>query len=213
MLASVETLRRGERMTKFLVAAFVLCSIAAQADSCPSPGTTGQKDAVPLCAVVQQVTSALQRYQSSLGSGPDSLPPLSRAEFDFKTTAVTTVGAKISLFVFTIGGSHEKDVTNDVTFIYAVPKPKPGLTPHVTPTLEDQLYATIRGAAEQVQMAHAIGKVPFSSLEVTVQFCVKWDANGGVNAPISLITVGLNGDKSRNTAQSVKLIFGELQSE
>jgi hypothetical protein len=79
--------------------------------------------------------------------------------------------------------------------------------------LEDQLYATIRGAAEQVAMAHAIDKVPFSSLEVTVQFCVRWDANGGANAPISLITVGLNGDKSRNTAQSVKLVFAEPQSE
>ncbi len=200
-------------MHKLLLAILLLIAMPAAADTCPGPGTTGQKDAVPLCTVVQQVTSALQRYQSSLGSGPDSLPPLSRAEFDFKTTAVTTVGAKISLFVFTIGGSHEKDVTNDVTFIYAVPKPKPGLTPHATPTLEDQLYATIRGAAEQVQMAHAIGKVPFNSLEVTVQFCVKWDANGGVNAPISLITVGLNGDKSRNTAQSVKLIFAAPQSE
>ncbi|MGA9719505.1 MAG: hypothetical protein WBQ79_14585 [Acidobacteriaceae bacterium] len=200
-------------MHKVLFAMLLLLPMTAAADTCPGPGTTGQKDAVPLCAVVQQVTSALQRYQSSLGSGPDSLPPLSRAEFDFKTTAVTTVAAKISLFVFTIGGSHEKDVTNDVTFIYAVPKPKPGLTPHATPTLEDQLYATIRGATEQVQMAHAIGKVPFSSLEVTVQFCVKWDANGGVNAPISLITIGLNGDKSRNTAQSVKLIFAEPQSE
>ena len=62
-------------------------------------------------------------------------------------------------------------------------------------------------------MAHAIGKVPFSSLEVTVQFCVKWDGNAGVNAPISLITVGLNGDKSRNTAQTVKLVFAAPQSE
>ena len=114
-------------MHKLLFAILVLIAMPAAADTCPGPGTTGQKDAVPLCAVVQQVTSALQRYQSGLGSGPDALPPLSRAEFDFKTTAVTTVGAKISLFVFTLGGSHEKDVTNDVTFIYAVPKPKPGL--------------------------------------------------------------------------------------
>ncbi|HEY3990233.1 MAG TPA: hypothetical protein VGM02_13105 [Acidobacteriaceae bacterium] len=30
---------------------------------------------------------------------------------------------------------------------------------------------------------------------------------GRVNAPISLITVGLNGDQSRNTTQSVKLTF------
>jgi hypothetical protein len=186
----------------------LLSALSAAADTCPAPGTTGRKDAVPLCVVVSQVTSALTRYQSSLGSGSNALPPLSKAEFDFKTAAVTTVGAKISLFVFTIGGSHEKDVTNDITFTYALPKPKPGaVAPHITATLEDQLYATIRGAAEQVQMAQKVGNVPFTSLEITVQFCVKWDGNAGVNAPISLITVGLNGDKSRNTTQSVKLTF------
>jgi hypothetical protein len=89
-----------------------------------------------------------------------------------------------------------------------LPKPKPpALQPHGVETLEDQLYATIRGAAEQIQMARKIGNVPFASLNVTVQFCVKWDANAGANAPISLITVGLNGDKNRNTTQSVKLVF------
>ena len=195
---------------KGLFIILLLCGIPAAAQSCPGAGTTGQKDAVPLCAVVMQVTSALQRYQASLGGGSSALPPLSRAEFDFKTAAITTVGAKISLFVFTIGGSHEKDVTNDVTFIYAVPKPKPAAAaPRTPPSLEDQLYATISGAAEQIQMAQRIGNVPFNSLAVTVQFCVKWDANAGANAPISLITVGLNGDKSRNTTQSVKLVFGQ----
>lgn len=207
-MLAIQSDREVNDMTRFLLALVLLCAIPAVADTCPSPAAAGQKDAVPLCAVVTQVTSALQRYQASLGSGPDALPPLSQAEFDFKTTAVTTVGAKISLFVFTIGGSHEKDVTNDVTFMYAVPKPKPSsVTPHVTQTLEDQLYATIRGAAEQIQMAKKIGNVPFASLTVTVQYCVKWDANAGANAPISLITVGLNGDKSRNTTQSVKLVF------
>ena len=196
-------------MCRLLFTMLLLVAVPAMADTCPAPGAGGQKDAVPLCAVVTQVTSALARYQSSLGSGASALPPLSKAEFDFKTAAVTTTGAKISLFVFTIGGSHERDVTNDVTFTYALPKPKPGaLAPHIIPvTLEDQLYATIRGAAEQVQMAKKIGDVPFSGLEITVQFCVKWDGNAGVNAPISLVTVGLNGDKNRSTTQSVKLTF------
>jgi hypothetical protein len=195
-------------MCRLLFAMLLLGAVPAVADTCPAPGAAGQKDAVPLCAVVTQVTSALARYQSSLRSGANALPPLSKAEFDFKTAAVTTTGAKISLFVFTIGGSHERDVTNDVTFIYALPKPKPGaLAPRIPVTLEDQLYATIRGAAEQVQMANKIGDVPFSSLVITVQFCVKWEGNAGVNAPISLVTVGLNGDKSRNTTQSMKLTF------
>ena len=120
-------------MCRLLFAMLLLGTVPAMADTCPAPGAAGQKDAVPLCAVVNQVTSALARYQSSLGSGANALPPLSKAEFDFKTAAVTTTGAKISLFVFTIGGSHERDVTNDVTFTYALPKPKPAaLAPQTT---------------------------------------------------------------------------------
>src|ERR1700721_3414763 len=124
-------------MCRLLFAMLLLGALPAAADTCPAPGTTGRKDAVPLCTVVSQVTSALARYQSSLGSGANALPPLSKAEFDFKTAAVTTTGAKISLFVFTIGGSHERDVTNDVTFTYALPKPKlDALATQPTATLE-----------------------------------------------------------------------------
>ena len=196
-------------MRRSLLALMLLAALPIAAQSCPSPDATGQKDAVPLCLVVNQVKSALQRYQSSVGTGTDLLPPLFKAEFDLKTTAATTVGGKISLFVITLGGSHEKTVTNEITFTYAPPqKPKSAsLAPHAEAHLDDQLYATIRGAAEQIRMAERVGGLPFSSLVVTVQFCVKWDAAGGVAAPISLITVGLNGDKSRDITQSVKLTF------
>lgn len=192
-----------------LFSILLLTAISAAAQTCPSPGAPGQKDTVPLCAVVNQVKLALQQYQSSLGSGKDALPPLAKADFDFKTTNAATAGGKISLFVFTLGVGHEKDITNDVLFTYKLPEPKPkvGLAPHIQPPLSDQLYATIRGAAEQVKMAEKVGDLPFSGLVVTMQFCVKTDLSGGVNAPISLVTVGLSGDKSRNTTQSVTLTF------
>jgi hypothetical protein len=172
-------------------------------------------EAAPLELVVSQVKEALLQYQSSLGSGPDSLPPLSKAEFNFKTTTATTANGSINLFVFKIGGSHENDVVNDVTYVYAVPKPKkseaqaaraPGKKKSVD--FKTALVETIQSAARAVKTTTSLGKLPFSQLAVNLQYGVKWDGNIGVNVPIHLVTVGLGGDKSKNTIQSVKLTFG-----
>src|ERR1700683_3270827 len=78
--------------------------------------TAPAADAGPLDLVIPRVKAALEQYQKSLGSGPDALPPLSSAEFDFKTSTATTVGGSINFFIFKIGGSHEKTGCNDFTF-------------------------------------------------------------------------------------------------
>lgn len=179
------------------------------------PAAPPPPDAVPLELVIAQVKEALQEYQTNLGGGADALPPLSSAEFDFKTTTATTIGLSISLFIFKIGGSHEKDVVNDVTFTYSVPKPPPdkkGLgvakkKPSVE--LKDQLAQTIRTAAAAVKTAGTVGKLPFSKLSVNIQYGVKWDGSAGASVPIQLVTIGISGEKSKNTVQSVKLVFGQ----
>ena len=174
--------------------------------------TAPPADAGPLDLVIPQVKAALDQYQQSLGSGPDSLPPLTSAEFDFKTSTATTVGGSINFFIFKIGGSHEKDVCNDVTFKYSVPPPPKGLTSHAKPnppTLTEDLLSTIQAAALAVKSAGSLGPLGFSQLTVTIQYGVKWDGNLGANVPISFVTVGLSGDKNKNTVQSVKLVFGK----
>ncbi len=173
---------------------------------------TQPKDTVDLDSVIKQVTSALDDYQKNLGGGVDALPPLASAEFDFKTTVGKTVGGSINVLVFKIGASHEKDVVNDVTFTYALPKPpKSAAAAHTKkpPTLEDELANTIQAAAAAVKTAGTLGKLNFSKLSVNIQYGVKWDGNGGVNIPVSLVTVGLSGDVNKNTVQSVKLTFGQ----
>jgi hypothetical protein len=174
--------------------------------------TASPADAAPLDLVITQVKAALDQYQQGLGSEPDALPALSSAEFDFKTSTATTVGGSISFFIFKIGGSHEKDVCNDVTFKYSVPPPPKGLTPHSKPkppTLTEELVSTIQAAATAVKSAGKLGPLGFSQLTVTIQYGVKWDGSLGVNVPISFVTVGLNGDKNKNTVQTVKLVFGK----
>jgi hypothetical protein len=169
-------------------------------------------DLVPLSAVVGQVKDALLEYQHNLGGGADALPALASAEFDFKTTTATTVGGSINLFIFKIGASHEKDVVNDVTYTYSVPKPptKAGLLSNKKPPqLKDELERTIQTAAAAVKSSGKLANLPFSKLTVNLQYGVKWDASGGVNAPIQFVTIGISGDKNKNTVQSVKLVFGQ----
>jgi hypothetical protein len=180
----------------------------------PAPGADNASnctvDTCQLSAVIAQVKAALDLYQNNLGSGPDALPPLSSAEFDFKTTTAESIGGTINLFIFKFGASHEKDAVTDVTFTYSVPPPpKPAAlaSKKAPPTLPEVLASTIQSAAKAVGTSGTLGKLKFSQLVVNLQFGVKWDVSGGISAPISFVTVGINADKNKNTVQSVKLTF------
>jgi hypothetical protein len=172
-----------------------------------STQTADPKETVELKAVISQVKAALDDYQASLG-GADALPPLSTAEFDFKTTVATTVGGSINLFIFKIGVSRERDTVNDVTYTYSVPKPSRTERTKPPKELKDELVETIKSAAAAIKNSGTLGKLPFSKLTVNLSYGVKWDGSAGINAPISLVTVGLTGDKNKNYVQSVKLTFG-----
>jgi hypothetical protein len=194
---------------------FLWLSLAAFGQT-PTPAARpvagSDSDLVPLPAVVSQVKDALAEYQHNLGGGADALPPLASAEFDFKTTTATTVGGSINLFIFKIGVSHENDAVNDVTYTYSVPKPATAtglLANKKPPSLKDQLAQTIQSSAAAVKATGKVGNLPFSKLTVNLQYGVKWDASAGVNAPIQFVTIGLSGDKNKNTVQSVKLVFGQ----
>src|ERR1035437_4988174 len=95
--------------------------------------------------VIEQVTNALKDYQANRGE----LPPLNKAEFDFKTTMKENEGGTFNIFIFKFGANHAKDITNDVTFTYTVPPVPPKRGIHSKPPqLEEQLAQIIRNAAE-----------------------------------------------------------------
>jgi hypothetical protein len=175
----------------------------------------GQKkpaaDVVPLDQVIKQVQSALDEYQNNLGQGKPALPPLSSAEFDFKTTTGTTVSGGITLFIFKFGVSREKDVVNDVTYTYAPKKPSHGAeleSNEPPPSLKDELARTIQSAAKTVANSMSAAGLPFDHLTVNLQFGVKWDVNAAGSPQVSFVTINLGGDKNKNDVQSVKLVFG-----
>jgi hypothetical protein len=123
-------------------------------------------DYAPLDSVVIQVDSALSEYQTHATNDQYKLPPLKTAKFEFKTTTTVTVGGTISLWIITFGASKETDVINDVTFDYGVKAPAPlhnALVPHPKETtVRQQLVQTMEGAANALQTAQCVGKVPFN---------------------------------------------------
>jgi hypothetical protein len=202
-------------MTKWLLVLACAISLNGFAQT-TTPGTPpavtslSPKDAAPLDLIISQVKAALDLYQQNVGKSPDALPPLTSAEFDFKTTTAKVEGFTINLMIFKIGGSHEKDVVNDVTFTYAVPAPSAGLVSRKKPpTLTEQLANTIQSSAASVKTCKQIGKLSFTKFTVNLQYSVKWDGNIGATVPISLVTLGPSADVNKNEVQSVKLVFGK----
>ena len=191
----------------------VVCAIFLSASVFAKDPSSPATDQLPLDEVIKQVTAALQQYQDNRGSGATyELPPLSTAEFDFKTTVAKTAGFTFSFLIFKFGTSHEKDVVNDVTYTYALPEPKKGSALQGSkppPTLKDELAQAIQAAASAVKTSSTAAGLPFSKLTINLQYGVKWDVSGGASPVISLVTVGLNGDVNKNTIQSVKIVFGK----
>ena len=192
-------------MKPLILLALALALPALAQQPCPIP-TDKSAPEVPLCLVAQQITRTLDTYNADASS--KSLPPLSKVIFDFKTSVATSGGFSFKIFIFSIGGSHSKDTTNDVSFTYTVPT----LASHsIAPPqdLSTTLLATLRAAAAQVKQTPTIGKGQFSSLTVTLAYGATWALNGGASAPISLVTLGGSLDRKRSDTQSLTLVFAQ----
>jgi hypothetical protein len=167
-----------------------------------------------LSRAVCEVEKALDAYQQ--GEDVDEkklLPKLASADFDFKTVVDTKGGFSINFLIFKFGSTYEKQDTNDVDFQY-VPKSllRTGLEGGRTKSLQQELIDTIKSAAAAIVAQSKMTKpgedpLVFKQLSVTISYGVTWDVNGGINAPISLVTLGGTLDHSKNNVQQVKLVF------
>jgi len=190
----------------------------------PAPGAypsdvKGQPDkTADLPSVIQTVEQALKCYQSLTGGSdpdqPKGLPKLSSATLDFKTTTAKTVGFSISFFIFKVGASREKDVTDDVSFTYSVPKtvvPTKAAS-FLKPTATDlfsELVKDVQAAANTAKTQSTALGMPLSKVQITIGYGIKFDGNVSINAPIQLVTIGGNGDYNKNNTQTITLTFGQ----
>jgi hypothetical protein len=171
-----------------------------------------------LPTVVQMVEQALKCYQALSKDidplQPKGLPKISSAVLDFKTTTGKTVGFSFSIFVFKIGASREKDVTDDLSFTYSVPKqvglpPTKGFAKPAPVDLFAELVKEVAAAASAAQAQSTALGMPLSKVSITVAYGIKFDANASLNLPVSLVTIGGNGDYNKNNTQTITLTFGQ----
>jgi hypothetical protein len=164
-----------------------------------------------LNSVIATVQAALKCYEDNRGSGPDGLPHLQQAVFDFKTTTGKIGGIDVNFFIFKIKASKEKDTTNQISFTYTLPKPKPSLIKAKIPPqpLADAIVADMQSAAAAIKDAATLGKLNFNRLSLVLQFGVQFDGSVGINVPIQLVTLGASGEYKKNEVQTVTLTFAE----
>jgi len=189
--------------------------LAAQDCPIPTKEKTKASDPVPLCLVAAKIKLALDDYNIQAEKESKFLPPLAKAEFDFKVVRSTSGGPKISFLIFAIGTTKQVDSTDEVTFSYEVPK-KPPIESEAafadrekSPDFSKELIETLEAAAEQVAQTKNVGQAQFKTVVVNLAYAVKWDFSAGVTVPIQLVTIGGSFDRNKTTTQSVKLTFAE----
>jgi len=194
------------RVTRFalLLASLVsigTVSVAGQATAVIPPNA--QVSSIE--AVVSQVKQALAAVQTNLAN--TGLPPLKQVKLTLQTVATKKGGVTLKLWVINIGGTYEKDKTQQIDIILTPPAPgapKQVGAVSLTQELEDAIFS----AAQGVKNA-GTGPSPlnFSSLDVQLSFTVKGDASGGAAIAIVPITLDFTGDLSKTAVQTLTVSF------
>jgi len=180
----------------------------------PSVTECKKSDTYALDCVVQVVQVALMNAQTELDE--QKLPMLKTVDLDFQTIVQKTVGGGISFWVFSIGATHEKDVTNDVSFQWSKPQKLPPTGFEVlgqrekVADLGKQLTETVVAASRAIHGQSKIGGLAPTGLTVTVAYAVQNTVSGGVSVPIPTlvaVTPSLNGKYQKSNTQTIKLTF------
>ena len=183
-------------------------------DDLKAARSANRPDLIPLAAALAQVQTALDKYRGLPGA--KTLPPLESAEFEFKVTKQFVIGAKLSLWIITIGGSRTTQDVNGLKFTYSAPKATPTPTPKPSAqltargqTLQENLVNTIQQAALVAKNDFTWGGKNYTKqIEVKLEYGVDVKFEGGLQIPVYTLTVGPNASWDKNAVQSVTLTFG-----
>ena len=192
------------RMVSMALLAFLaapLIGIAQDKKSAPNPN-----ESVTIQAVVAQVKEALSNVQTKLTN--KQLPPLKSVKLTLQTVATGKAGAKISFWVITIGGSIQKESTQEVV-LELVP-PKPGNPVNISSeTFTKALEDSILDVAQGVQGADQ-GNMPLqlNNLTVTLGFTVTAEGTAGAKLTLAPVTLDISGQKDKKVVQKLEVSYG-----
>ena len=173
--------------------------------------TPNPNESVTIQAVVGQVKEALSNVQTKLAK--NQLPPLHSVKLTLQTVATSKAGGKISFWVITIGGSLQKEATQQIVLELVPPKagnPSNISSESFTKALED----SILNAAQGVQGAGA-GSIPLQvdSLSVTLGFTVTAEGSAESKLVLAPVTLDLSGQKDKKVVHTLQVSYGNPTSD
>ena len=187
---------------------FVSPSIATAKDKNDVPNPN---ESITIQEVVAQVKEALSNVQTKLTN--NQLPPLKSVKLTLQTVATSKGGAKISFWVITIGGSLQKEASQEVV-LELVP-PKPGNPANIssesfTKALEDSILDVAQGVQGADQ-----GNLPLKldNLSVTLGFTVTAEGTAGAKLTLAPVTLDISGQKDKKVVHKLEVSYGSASSE
>ena len=189
--------------SRLVLAALVLSSLLSSCCTPPAPASGAQ--AVAIETLIDEVKQALGDVQNDLATA--DLPSLKKVSLTLQTVATKQAGASLKLWVITLGGSVEKDSTQQIDIVLT--PPKAGGSRNVSAeSVAQQLKAAIVSVAEGVKKA---GQKPnplvLSTLDVQISFTVKANAKGDAIVEILPLGPDISGSLSKSATQTLKVSF------
>ena len=165
---------------------------------------------VTIQAVVSQVKEALSNVQTKLTA--KQLPPLKSVKLTLQTVATSKAGGKISFWVITIGGSVQKEASQEVVLELVPPKPGKPVNSSAE-TFTNALEDSILEAAQGVQGADQ-GSLPLElqNLTVTLGFTVTAEGAAGAKLTLTPVTLGISGQKDRKVVHRLEVAYSNTNS-
>jgi hypothetical protein len=168
-------------------------------------------ESVTIQAVVSQVKEALSNVQTKLAK--NQLPPLKSVKLTLQTVATSKAGGKISFWVITIGGSLQKEASQEVVLELVPPKagnPANISSESFTKALEDSIF----DAAQGVEGAGE-GTIPLqlNNLSVTLGFTVTAEGTAGAKLTLAPVTLDVSGQKDKKVVHKLEVTYGRATSE
>ena len=187
-----------------LVFTALACGSLLSSCCTPPPASSGSQ-AVAIEAVIDQVKQALGDVQNDLATA--DLPALSEVSLTLQTVATKQGGASVKLWVITLGGTVEKDSTQQIDIVLT--PPKAGGSRNVSAgSVVQGLETAIMSVAEGVKKARGQPHpLVLSKLDVQLSFTVKANAKGDAIVEILPLGPGLSGSLSKSATQTLKVSF------
>lgn len=155
--------------------------------------------------ILSEIQRALINVQNEAGKG--EVPPLSSVTLTLSTQFIAEGGAKLSLYIITLGGGISKESAQTLTL--KLTPPEPGAKAPVSAAgFAEGLSTAIVSAGRAVRTAQK-EKPPLTleELVASIKFVVKKEGEGGIKFTITPVTAELGGDLKSVETQEITVTF------